>query len=261
MRHCGVRPRPVSCPKVRRRLELTLENPPSLLAARPLTEPPARVAGTIAARITAGLPPVGREHPRRLRWIGPASAAMLLAVFASFFLGWYAVLLALGAAVVTFHYLRSDPLRLSGGERRAYDASTSWRSEQPWDSRNSAGPQRRLVATACDAVARIVSSHSWATPALDEHRLRLDLAAELADIDRRAFLLTETTLPPALEALEARVAALTCYADEIEEADRKLATPPTDPEAELFAGAVRDAYAADQLAELTEELRGLTKAD
>lgn len=238
-----------------------MDQPPSLRAARPLTEPPARVAGTIAARLAAGLPPVGREHPRRLRWIGPASVAIVLAAVGSLALGWWAVLFALGAPALAFHYVRTDPLRLSAADLRAYDASTSWHSEQPWDTRNSTGPQRHLVAAACEAVGRIISSHSWATPALDEHRLRLDLAAELTDIDRRAYLLTETTLPPALEALEARVAALVCYADEIRETDRKLAPPPADPQIELYAGAVRDAYATDQLAELTEELRGLASAD
>ncbi|WP_163510564.1 hypothetical protein [Fodinicola acaciae] len=238
-----------------------MDSPPSLRAARPLTEPPARVAGTIAARIAAGLAPVGRDHPRRRRWIGLAGATLVAALAASLVLGWYAVLLAFAATVAVFHYVRTDPLRLSASQCGAYVASTSWQSEQPWNARNCAGPQRRLVAVACDAVDRIVSSRSWPTPALDEHRLRLDLAAELTDIDRRAYLLTETSLPPALEALEARVAALACYADELAVADRKLAVRPENPEAELLAGAVRDAYATGQLTELTEELRGLSDAD
>src|SRR5207249_2675958 len=97
-------------------------------------------------------------------------------------------LLALTAAVASFLYVRRDPLRLSMSERRAYERAKTWRSDQPWGP--STGQERRLVSAAVQAVARIVSCHSWTTPALDEHRLRLDLVAELREIDQRAYALT-----------------------------------------------------------------------
>ena len=64
-----------------------------------------------------------------------------------------------------------------------------WQSSQAWLGPLAAGPERRLVTVACDAVGRIIGSAAWGSAALDDHRLTLDLTAELDQIDAQAYAL------------------------------------------------------------------------
>jgi hypothetical protein len=81
--------------------------------------------------------------------------------------------------------------RAGGAVRRQIPGTpvVVWQSAQPWLGPLAATPERRLVGVASQAVGRIVGAPAWDTPALDDHRLTLDLSAELDQIDAQAYAL------------------------------------------------------------------------
>jgi hypothetical protein len=163
-----------------------------------------------------------------------------------------------------------DPLRLSRAERDAVRHSRSWESRQPWIGELSACRERVLVAVAVDTVARICATAAWASPHLDGHHGRLDLAAELDQVDAQACALAVARRPaadvePGWSAIVDRVAALDRYATNLAALDRHLAALDAaahadGQNAELSLGAARDAHASDVISGLAEELGSLSAA-
>ncbi|GAA1683041.1 hypothetical protein [Fodinicola feengrottensis] len=260
--------------------------PPSLHAVAPLTEPAAELAAKLGAR--SGQELALSDHPRGRQWhrvVVPAgTVAFLCAAATGVFAvagGWVGIALAGSGTIATTVtavwsavYVLRDPLRLSARERRDWQRARSWHSGQPWSATLSAGPERRLVSAACLAVGRILASPAWHRDTLDEHRLQLDLRAELDGIDQQAFTLAtaKTPLPAALtDALIERVTALGAYADQLDAVKphhpvstelpaKQPAELPEQQTTELLAGSVRDEYATGQLTSLTADLRGITSS-
>jgi hypothetical protein len=106
-------------------------------------------------------------------WSG-AFPLVLLILSAVGFIGFGAM--AVRAGAVARRETRSTPAVL-------------WQSSQAWLGPLAAGPERRLVTIACDAVSGITGSAAWGSAALDDHRLTLDLTAELDQIDAQAYAL------------------------------------------------------------------------
>jgi hypothetical protein len=281
--------------------------PPSLYAKQSLGEPPTGLAVKLAARSRAGLPVDGWYYPRAALWLRVVLPVAVVAVLdllgmaaitaAALVAGWQGllmtlltlcsgllVLLVLTAAPVAA-YARRDPLRLTSGQQRLLSRSRHWASSQPWLRIRSDGPERRLVSVACDEAGRIASSRAWASRHLDEHRLRLDLAGELDQIDRQAFQLAElrvhraepagdsppaaagpdSATAPAWNALVDRVAALRVYADTVAALEPKIAELEAEENTariegslmQIAAGSVQDEFAAADLRALTDDLRRL----
>ncbi|HVU92572.1 MAG TPA: hypothetical protein VHC23_10080, partial [Jatrophihabitans sp.] len=131
----------------------------------------------------------------------------------------------------------------------------------------ASGRERGLVIAATRAAARITASPSWRSGRLDEQRVRLDLAAELDQIDEQAHRIAAArtatgpvTADPAVdrawEAAVDRVAALTAYANELDgyaqrrrEEQARLGDPVRDTD--LLAGSAQDELALEQLYALT----------
>jgi hypothetical protein len=147
--------------------------------------------------------------------------------------------------------------------RPAELAVARWREHPGWLGPLAQSEERALVFVAIDVVAGIAASPAWSW--LDDHRVRLDLAAELDAIDRRAFELAglrhsiggrDTALTHGWTALVDRVAMLTIYADRL----RALETEAAQPElaeheiAALTEGWAGDELAADQVRVLAGEL-------
>lgn len=156
--------------------------------------------------------------------------------------------------------------------RPAELAAVRWRAQPGWLGPLSQTEERALVFVAIDVVERIAASPAWRS--LDEHRIRLDLVAELDGIDRRAYELAglrhaiggrDTVLTDSWRALVDRVAVLMIYADrlralETRTAQRELA----EHEAEAaLAGGAGDELAADQVRALAGELhvRAVTNSE
>lgn len=267
------------------------ENPlrtPSVHTERPMRRPPAALAAKQAARSRAGLPHEGGD-PDAALWsalvlptgllavtdlgIGGvaelATGGALSPVLTAVWLGSFATLG--GVCANAARRLGRNGLRLTAAERRTLEASRHWESRQPWRPPLTGGPERRLVSMACDLVRRVTAGPVWAADYLDDQRLRLDLTAELDQIDAQAYRLA-TARPagdaaepagPAWHALIDRVVALERYADELAALDLRLAAraavEPDDAVPELAAGIVRDRYAAEDLRTLTDELRAITE--
>lgn len=175
-------------------------------------------------------------------------------------------------------------------------AALVWQSSQPWLGPLAAGPERRLVGLACQAVARIVEAPAWRTPALDDHRLTLDLVAELNQIDAQAYGLAVARLagagqtnpapsPPSTTAYPAEWASLLDHVAALDDYARAVtATEGVGPlelstatgaasaslagteapgladlqERRLAAGSVQDEFSTAQLRRLTAELERRT---
>lgn len=173
--------------------------------------------------------------------------------------------------------------RLSRAERAVIQSCRYWRSTQDWLGRPyAAGEEHALVLVARDIAARIAASVAWASAELDEHRVRLDLIAELDQVDARARDIADlrhrlaaiaahpedthaAALAASWQALVERVAVLLLYAGRLtaqgqelthraEQADADLLAGRVD---ELVAGAVHDELAAARLHDLAEDLRYL----
>jgi hypothetical protein len=270
--------------------------PPSLMTGRPLRPVPAPVAARLSARSQAGLEPLGTGYPRAGRWqlvVVPGAAAaavdsgvLLVAALTGhgFAGGVAALVLATLVAVVAVAALSAlrDPLRLTRDERRGLNQVSYWESRQSWIGPLSARPERALVTTALDAVGRIVRTESWGSRHLDEHRLRLNLVAELDEIDAQAFGIAsarrgiaaehgpspdvpappephESSIESVWLAAVDRVAALDSYAVHLAALDQHLvdlgALDRADHQVgELLAGSVRDEFAVDHVRSLSDEL-------
>jgi hypothetical protein len=157
-----------------------------------------------------------------------------------------------------------DANRLTAGDRLAIAGASRWRSKQRW---TASGRERGLVIAATRAAARITASPAWRSGRLDEQRVRLDLAAELDQIDEQAHRIAAArtatgpvTADPAVdrawEAAVDRVAALTAYANELDgyaqrrrEEQARLGDPLRDTD--LLAGSAQDELALEQLYALT----------
>ena len=134
------------------------------------------------------------------------------------------------------------------------------------------------MAVAGELVLRLTASPVWTSDLLDDHRLRLNLAGELDEIDAQAFALANFRRRSGpsgaeLDALEAalvdRVAALSLYADRVTALEPLLAGLAADERAsradgelrELLAGSAGDDLAADRLRALAAELDRLGRPD
>lgn len=274
--------------------------PTSLNSQQRLSEPPTGLANKLDARVAAGFSAEGLDYPRR----SPAMRGGVLAGLLVF-LGGLLVLIdgidlavggglipliltivglvvlvgGVGSAIPISLYANRDPLRLTHEERHALHQTKRWQSRQNWIGPLSGSVERRLVIVARDVVERIVSSPAWISGQLAEHRTRLNLGAELDQIDEQAFGLAalraqlaagvRVTGDQRVVAVEQgwqhlldRVASLAVYADRLVNVQQRLAREAAEHEAnhadgtvaKLVAGAVRDELAADTLRSLSDEL-------
>jgi hypothetical protein len=274
--------------------------PTSLNSQQRLCEPPTELANKLDARTAAGFSPEGLDYPRR-------SPAMRGGVFAGLMVllggllvlvdgidlvvggglisliltiaGLVALVGGIGAAIPISLYANRDPLRLTHEERHALHQTKRWQSRQNWIGPLSGSIERRLVIVARDVVERIVSSPAWTSGQLAEHRTRLNLGAELDQIDEQAIGLAilraqiaagvqvagdqrAVAIEQGWHRLVDRVAGLAVYADRLIGVQQRLARQAAEYEAtyaegtvaKLVAGAVRDELAADTLRSLSDEL-------
>lgn len=281
--------------------------PTSLNSQQRLCEPPTELANKLDARAAAGFSPEGLDYPRR-------SPAMRGGVFAGLMvlLGGLLVLVdgidlavggglisliltiaglvalagGIGAAIPISLYANRDPLRLTHEERHALHQTKRWQSRQNWIGPLSGSIERRLVIVARDVVERIVSSPAWISGQLAEHRTRLNLGAELDQIDEQAIGLAilraqiaagvqvagdqrAVAIEQGWHRLVDRVAGLAVYADRLAGMQQRLARQAAEYEAtyaegtvaKLVAGAVRDELAADTLRSLSDELNERSVVD
>ncbi len=253
---------------------------PSVVGTAALREPGSAVVARQQARRDAGLDADGLGYPRTRLWVllvlpaAVVTALCLIALLVSGMVIWG--IAGAGAAVIAggaTGYLTADRLRMASSERRELVADRSWHSAQPWLGPLTQTPERRLVAQAQDAVSRLVSAPAWTSPAFDGHRLRLDLKAELDEIDGQAYRLAawnpahgaDVTPPEATAhesaraALRRRVDALSAYADDVS----ALAPTPSSADSQgaddehvrrALTATVRDEFATDQWTALRREL-------
>ncbi|HEX4224084.1 MAG TPA: hypothetical protein VHZ97_17080 [Pseudonocardiaceae bacterium] len=274
--------------------------PTSLNSQQRLGEPPAEVANKLDARQRAGFSPEGLDYPRRSPAVRGGVLAGLVALLGVVLLvvggiglatgGGVAVLImtvvglvalvgGVGSAIPVSLYANRDPLRLTHTDRHALHETKRWQSRQNWIGPLSGSVERRLVIVARDVVERIVCSPAWVSGHLAEHRTRLNLGAELDQIDEQAFglatlraqLAAGPQVPGDQRAVAAeqgwsrlveRVAGLVVYAQRLDGVQLRLAQEAAEYEAayadgtvaRLVAGAVRDELAADTLRSLSDEL-------
>ncbi|HJP75928.1 MAG TPA: hypothetical protein VJ914_16795 [Pseudonocardiaceae bacterium] len=274
--------------------------PSSLNSSERLAEPPPEIAGKIDARQRAGFSAEGLDYPRRSAAARGGVLAGLLSLLGLILVLVDGISLALGGGIVALImtiaglvalasgagfgisvslYANRDPLRLTHDERHALHETKRWQTRQNWIGPLSGSVERRLVIVARDVIERIVASPAWASGHLAAHRTRLNLGAELDQIDEQAFGLA--TLRAQLAAgvqiagdqravaaehgwqrLVDRVAGLAVYAQRLDGVQQRLAREAAEYEAayadgtvaRLVAGTVRDELAADTLRSLSEEL-------
>jgi hypothetical protein len=213
--------------------------PPAIAAGVPLRVLPPALEARLAARAAAGLSALGTEHPRGSVWQRVVLPSGLFAVVDALGAGVAALdghpVLALvagvlfvpfaGLAVGGWRFGARDPLRLSTDDRRTVNNASHWESPQVWAGPLSDGRERALVVVATRAAMRIAHNPSWRGGHLDDHRLRLDLAGELDQVDAQAFRIATAraagsrsrSLDSAWDAVLTRVAALAGYADRLGE--------------------------------------------
>jgi hypothetical protein len=270
--------------------------PLTLNTANFLAPPSAPVAATIEARVRAGYPPEGDQYPTSRTWsrvVVPAIAVGALdvpAVIAAgictaihvhlswiFFLASLVVLFGSAAVALLASYTPlHDPLRLSTSDRRELNQLRTWQSRQPWMGPRSSTPQYRLFAVAHATVQRLANSPAWASPYLDEHRLRLNLAHELDGIDQQACQLAAVAeqsantadTAPAWTALLDRVARLRHYADGVIALESHLARLESTADnyrldanlGSVAVGSALDEFAAEHVRALSADLERLRAA-
>jgi hypothetical protein len=198
-------------------------------------------------------------------------AVVLGIVALPFLLGMTTFIRKLPAALRTSQH----PLALSRDDRYRLLMTQHWESKQAWIGHGN-GPERRLVAVACDTIKRIAESRAWSSGYLDDHRIRLDMIGELNEIDAQAFRIavTRSQLGPARpedepqlaqpwNALLDRVAALRLYAIQMGALDGQLgllaardrSLEASGSVAELEAGSVRSDFVTGDLRGMIDELR------
>jgi hypothetical protein len=268
--------------------------PLTINAGQPLNQVSAPLASKLEARVSAGYQPEGDDYPSSRTWsrvVVPAIAVAavdvpvviitgILAAFHVELTVWLfiaSLLLLIGASAVAIAASISplrDPLRLTTGDRRELNLSRSWQSRQPWMGPRSTTPEYRLFGVAHRIVTRLAASPAWASRYLDEHRLRLNLAAELDGIDHQACQLavlreahgSETDLGLAWSALLDRVARLRNYADGVHALDGHVIaldaaarTQRLDEQlGQLAVGSALDQFAAEHVRTLTADLQRVT---
>ena len=222
--------------------------PPAADAATPLRSLAPATEAKLATRAAAGLPAIGADYPRRRVWqrvvipsgglavldllgvlVGFARGQVLLAVFALVLFVPFTAMALLGA-----RFAASDPLRLGPAENRAITAARHWQSRQDWTGPLAGGEERGVVIAAVDAAERIARTPAWRSGRIDELRVHLDLAYELDRIDEQAHSIATArrqyggadpgptpTLDKGWAAVVDRVAALTAYADELDNYEQR----------------------------------------
>lgn len=225
--------------------------------------PPADVRRRVVvpSALLAGLDAIGVV-------VALATGHVVLAVVAAVLLVPLATLAVLGARA------GQDPTRLTVGDRRAIAAASRWQSRQSWTGPVASGRERGLVIAAAQAAQRIAGSPAWRSGRLDEQRVRLDLAAELDQIDEQAHRIAtaragtgpvgpgiDPAADAAWDAAVDRVAALTAYANELDgyaQRRREELARQGDPvrDTDLLAGSARDELAFEHLLALTLFLGG-----
>ena len=274
--------------------------PTSLNSQQRLCDPPTELANKLDARAAAGFSPEGLDYPRRSPAIRGGVFAGLMVLLGGLLVLVDGIDLALGGGVISLIltviglvalaggvggaipislYANRDPLRLTHDERHALHQTKRWQSRQNWIGPMSGSIERRLVIVARDLVERIVSSPAWVSGHLAEHRTRLNLGAELDQIDEQAFGLAAlraqvtsgvrvpgdqraVALEQGWQRLVDRVAGLAVYAERLTDVQQRLARQSAEYEAayadgtvaRLVAGSVRDELAADALRSLSDEL-------
>ncbi len=165
------------------------------------------------------------------------------------------------------------PAPAAPGKHAAYE----WRSRRPWLGPLVQSVERALLFVAVAVVERIVTSAAWASPHLDDHRVRLDPVLELDEIDDQALRLARLRhqlgarepVQPGWAALVDRVAALRLYADRLPALESELAAQAAADRATLLelnaatlaAGAARDELATDHVRALADDLRDRTTGE
>lgn len=227
---------------------------PSLHTPAPLGSPPDAVRARVAARVAAGLSPLGTDSPtddlpRRVvipcAVLAAADAVgiVVTALTGHLVLTVIAAVLFLplaGIAISAARYAAHDPLRLSADDRAALDATCRWRSRQPWAEQLARNRERGLLEAVMCAAERAASSAAWKSTLLDSAGVRINLATELERTDAEAFALAgerredADRSPQRWDALLDRAALLTCYADRLVTADGRA--PDTAGLAALVTG-------------------------
>jgi hypothetical protein len=186
---------------------------------------------------------------------------------------WLAVAVALVGMIAVGGVGAFVVLRMSRRSLVAAPAlGVAWQSTQQWLGPLAQTRERRLVFVAMDTVARIAGSEAWSSPDLDEHRIRLNLLAELDDIDAQAYRLAELgshsgnqhaeVVDQGWDALVDRVSALSAYADRLAALETEPAAAPIDAAAnQLLAGSARDELASDHVRGLTRDLPDVTNSE
>jgi hypothetical protein len=257
--------------------------PPFASAATPLRVLPAELETKLAARAQTGIVAGDGKDPHGRVWrrvvvpsaglatidaggvvVAAASGHYVLAAIAGALFVPLAAVAALGA-----RFAAHDPLRLTASDQRAIHDASRWESVQAWASPLATSSERGLVIAATRAAERIARSVTWRSGRIDEQRVRLDLGAELDQIDDQAYRIasartehgttsmgTAPVVDAAWEATLNRVAALTAYADHLDGYDKQRSEALArqgDPvrDSDLMAGSVRDELALDDLVALT----------
>lgn len=262
--------------------------PPNARAVAPLRPLSPELEAKLAARDDPGRLPSGvaTERARSLRRvvvpcavlavidatgvvIGLVSGHYLLAVVAGLLFVPLAALAVIGGGL-----LRHDQGRLTPAEGRAVAAASRWDTNQQWTGPLAYCTERGVVIAAAREAERIARNPRWRAGTFGEPRIRLNLAAELDQIDNQAHRIavarhgqgagpaTDTAVvESAWDATVNRVAALVAYADNLDGLTaRSAAAIPGggDPvrNADLLTGSVRDEFAVEQLVALTLYLDG-----
>ncbi|TSD94273.1 hypothetical protein FOS14_21200 [Skermania sp. ID1734] len=224
-----------------------------------LRPPDPVTAARQAARVARGLAADGPRYPRE-NWRTLATTttglSCVVGVIALINHSWPLAVVALASiavAAVVWRFIAADPLRLTSAQRRRIRADRTWRSRHDWKPPLTATPERQLLDDAQQAVRRIAASEWWAEPLC--HRMVLDLAAELDEIDDHAYALASAgeASHSARAALAARVAALTEIAAEVGE--HRLQAAPDCPDTVVLTNAVLDEFASQQLAAITKDIQ------
>lgn len=175
-----------------------------------------------------------------------------------------------GAAFVLARVTPPTGPRLSPSDLKAIRLASQWRSPHAWAGPLAHTRERALVVAAIRAAGRVVASAAWQSGRLDEHRVRIDVATELDEVDAQAARVADAryegssggialerpadpVVDEAWETLVTRVAALTCYADSLDGLAAGQMRAPADPvrDADLLGGSFQDELAAQDLGALT----------
>jgi hypothetical protein len=249
---------------------------PRARASAPLRRLAPELEAKLAARADRDRLPatVAASSPQSLRRVVVPSAALAVvdavAVVAALAAGhWVLAVLAgvlfvplAGLAVVGAGLLRRDPLRLTSAERRTIAAASQWDTRQQWTGPLEFGTERGLVVAAAREAERITRSPRWTSGALVEQRIRLDLGAELDQIDEQAHRIAvarqqqlaaqpapdAAVIDRAWESTLDRVAALSAYADNLD-GTAPVSAAGTDAvgNSDLLTGSARDELAGQQM--------------